>query len=465
MSTKIFKKLISVVMTVILLISTFVVPSFAASKAKLNYTAKQITYGKTVTLKVSGYSGKVTWSTSDKTVAAVSTKGVVKAVNLGSAKITAKAGKQTLTCKIKVVDVNTNASVSLKISDGGYFIKGVSKATAVFKPKANCAKAVATIYSSDGDKVYSKTFTSLKKKNLYSFTWSGKTSSGKYVPAGKYQLKVKIGTTVSKSAFLKFEAKNLFAGGNGSKTNPFLIEKTSQFNNVGKYPNAYFKQMNNLDFGYESAGGFFNQNNPFNGVYDGNKKTIKNAVSNDALFRYVGKNGTLKNIVVSNCKVVAYGGKTDEYGILADHNYGKIANCKVNGTITSHPDESIDGIYDISLGIIAGENNGTIANCTSSGKGTLNGIEYIGGIAGINNSRGKIYLCVSNADVTITYPSFCRYAGGICGYNGGEIIECEATGSVCCDDYAGGIAGENEGDIAECTYSGPSDVALTGESV
>lgn len=465
MSTKIFKKLISVVMTVILLISTFIIPSFAASKAKLNYTAKQITYGKTVTLKVSGYSGKVTWSTSDKTVAAVSTKGVVKAVNLGSAKITAKAGKQTLTCKIKVVDVNTNASVSLKVSDGGYFIKGVSKATAAFTPKANCAKAVATIYDSDGDKVYSKTFTSLKKNKAYSFSWSGKNSSGKYVPAGKYQLCVKIGTTTSKSSYLKFETSSLFAGGNGSKTNPFLIETTAQFNSIGKYPNSNFKQVDNLDFEYESAKCGFSKDKPFNGVYDGDNKTISNLSSKSGLFEYVGEKGQIKNVIMKNCSVIATCTEEESnYGVLANVNEGKITNCKVNGTVTITTKTD-----NVKAGALVGYNNGTISNCSTSGSSVITGNTssiYSGGIVGYNDENGKILSCSSSVYAKVDCCYFC-YAGGICGANYGMVNNSEATGTVdvsnCSDNsFSGGIAGVNKAQIKGCTYNG-SKSSLVGD--
>lgn len=55
---------------------------------------------------------KVKWSSSDKKVAFVNKKGIVKAKKSGTAIITAKYGKQTKTCKITVENVKIN---SLKI--------------------------------------------------------------------------------------------------------------------------------------------------------------------------------------------------------------------------------------------------------------------------------------------------------------------------------------------------------------
>lgn len=58
--------------------------------------------GKTKTLKVNGTSSKVKWSSSNKSIATVSSKGVVKAKKAGKATITAKCGGRSLKCKVTV---------------------------------------------------------------------------------------------------------------------------------------------------------------------------------------------------------------------------------------------------------------------------------------------------------------------------------------------------------------------------
>ena len=50
----------------------------------------------------SGTKGKITWTSSKKSVATVSSKGVVKAKKKGTAVIAAKYGKKKLTCKVTV---------------------------------------------------------------------------------------------------------------------------------------------------------------------------------------------------------------------------------------------------------------------------------------------------------------------------------------------------------------------------
>ncbi len=101
MNMKTMKRIFSLVV-VLMLVLLAVTPAFAASTPKLNKTKATVSVGMTTTLKVSGTTGKVTWSSSNKAVAQVSSKGVVQANKAGTAVITAKVGGRKLTCKITV---------------------------------------------------------------------------------------------------------------------------------------------------------------------------------------------------------------------------------------------------------------------------------------------------------------------------------------------------------------------------
>lgn len=70
----------------------------------LNKKSVTLNKGKSTTLKVKNASGTVKWSTSNKKVATVTKKGVVKAVGVGTTTISATVSKRTLKCKVKVVD-------------------------------------------------------------------------------------------------------------------------------------------------------------------------------------------------------------------------------------------------------------------------------------------------------------------------------------------------------------------------
>ena len=72
-------KKLSVMLLCCLLLSVIAMP-VSASAAKLNKKSISLNVGKTYTLKASGTKGKITWTSSKKSVATVSSKGVVKAV-------------------------------------------------------------------------------------------------------------------------------------------------------------------------------------------------------------------------------------------------------------------------------------------------------------------------------------------------------------------------------------------------
>ena len=94
-------KKLSVMLLCCLLLSVIAMP-VSASAAKLNKKSISLNVGKTYTLKASGTKGKITWTSSKKSVATVSSKGVVKAKKKGTAVIAAKYGKKKLTCKVTV---------------------------------------------------------------------------------------------------------------------------------------------------------------------------------------------------------------------------------------------------------------------------------------------------------------------------------------------------------------------------
>lgn len=107
MFSKISKKIVAgtLVTAVVLTSATVTAPdeAAAAKKAKLNKKSVTLNAGKTVVLSANA---KAKWSTSDKSKASISTtsgkKCTVKGLAQGNCTITAKVGKSTATCKVKV---------------------------------------------------------------------------------------------------------------------------------------------------------------------------------------------------------------------------------------------------------------------------------------------------------------------------------------------------------------------------
>lgn len=74
----------------------------AKAKIKLNKKKVTLTVGKSVKLKLKGTGKKARWSSSNESVAMVSSTGKVMAVSVGKAKITAKIKKKKYSCRVTV---------------------------------------------------------------------------------------------------------------------------------------------------------------------------------------------------------------------------------------------------------------------------------------------------------------------------------------------------------------------------
>lgn len=258
-----------------------------------------------------------------------------------------------------------------------------------------------------------------------------------------------------------------FKGGNGTDYAPYLISTKEHLNNVRKYPDAYFKQLNDIEFtatDFASGGTYYNNgygwmpigkdsNSPFKGSYDGGGYSIKNlkvdiTTVNSAcvgLFGYC--TGNLGNITIENSDIkVTADGSGYAGGIVGYHKNGKVENChNINTTVNAQYGGGIIGYSYY---------GDAINNCTNSG--CVNGI-YIGGIVGYTYSTDTINNCSNRGNIDGTY------VGGIVGTtaylssisdctNSGDIIKNKTSGA-----YIGGIVGYNKSgtlDISDCSNSG-----------
>ena len=107
---KAFKSLLSVFLAVFMVVSLLAIPSSAA--VALSKSTITLTKGYQTTLSVTGTSKTVTWSTGDKSIATVNSKGKVVGKAPGSTYVYAKVGGTTLKCKVTVVAAKITASTS-----------------------------------------------------------------------------------------------------------------------------------------------------------------------------------------------------------------------------------------------------------------------------------------------------------------------------------------------------------------
>ena len=122
----------------------------AVKSVALNKTSLTLTVGESATLKATlsptdATNKKLTWSSSDKAVATVSSSGKVTAVKAGTATITVKTadGNKTTTCKVAINNVETEIKIPIPIfkdkkynteeqsieAGTGYTLSGTTKAT------------------------------------------------------------------------------------------------------------------------------------------------------------------------------------------------------------------------------------------------------------------------------------------------------------------------------------------------
>lgn len=133
-----------------------------AASVKINKKSKTIYEGNTYNLKITGTKKKVKWSTSNKKVATVDSKGKVKAKSNGKATITAKVGGKKYTCKVNVKLLQfDNTFYNLKDAAISYKYVGKIKNYQDFK------------YDLDGDGKKDK-ITVQKNKEYYTFKLNGK---------------------------------------------------------------------------------------------------------------------------------------------------------------------------------------------------------------------------------------------------------------------------------------------------
>ena len=116
------------------------------------------------------------------------------------------------------------------------------------------------------------------------------------------------------------------------------------------------------------------------------------------------------------------------------------------------------GLFRYNSGIIKnlGVENFTISSSSHSDL-------YAGGLVGYN--IGEIMNCYATGDVSATSSD--AYAGGLVGYNIGEIMNCYATGDVNETPfyaYAGGLVGYNIGEIINCYATGDVKASATAAS-
>lgn len=211
----------------------------------------------------------------------------------------------------------------------------------------------------------------------------------------------------------------------------------------------------------------------FCGTFEGNGHEIRGMVlehsgSDLGLFRYIEDGASVRNLHVSGSVITD--DSSEQVGGIAGVNRGEITGCSFTGTVVGN--SSVGGIVGHN------EESGVIFNCQN--KTSVTGTRMAGGIAGYQ--EGQISGCINLGNIN-TDPDHLAESGesqeslsldrdqlrinfseekvqdigGIAGRSEGIITDCKNSGAVGSErmgDYVGGIAGRQNGQIQSCENEG-----------
>ncbi len=178
----------------------------------------------------------------------------------------------------------------------------------------------------------------------------------------------------------KFKREMDFAGGKGTREDPYLISSQEHLHNVRYHLDRHFRQTADIDLknycrlrgfsgGWQPLG---NEDSKFRGSYDGQGHLIKNlrieAPDSDCLglFGAISGDSLLENIELENVDIIG----RNRVGGLVGVNEGRISDCRGEGDIRARR-------Y---VGGIAGSNRGELENCEF--RGVVRGMAHFGEISG-----------------------------------------------------------------------------------
>ena len=298
-----------------------------------------------------------------------------------------------------------------------------------------------------------------------------------------------------------------FAGGKGTKDDPYQIATGSQLAYLGesmksgaygeKFQDTYFELTEDIDLGgkewtpigYTVADLIMGRHEyfVFSGNFDGKGYTIKNLTigtetspySGDVCGLFGATSGTIEDVVLENVSINYVGGKYNSAydfrmgGALVGYSMGDIVNCTVTGLdMKAGSDGSYVALNSVG-GLVGVQDNGTtISNSRVSGKieeSTKKG--NVGGFVGTLVKGSSAKYCGADVSVEVTGNGRGIAVGGFVGIGNGvttdeTLIEnCYATGNITGAEYAGGFVGNISGlNISNCYAKGDVSKCFVGAS-
>ena len=295
--------------------------------------------------------------------------------------------------------------------------------------------------------------------------------------------------------------------GSGTAGDPYLIQTVwdlcrleDRVNHGESYSGKRFKLVNDLDldnFVWYPIG--VRSDACFAGSFDGNNKTIRNMnillvdcnVTSPSysygLFGYV--KGVIRDLNMTDANITINRNSDNKApslrigllcgymdGNMSDNVFAAAYRCQVQGRINGSTKSYYQQTYAGGItGIV--QNPVSIYKCQADVTMGVNDIVYVGGIAGAVLSpsdipaartnglytpcQSYIFDCVAHVDIYAQLTNGNElHCGGICGYSGGDLLACAATGTIRSNKFSetpqtvtmdlGGLVGTNAFNIMGC---------------
>lgn len=227
-----------------------------------------------------------------------------------------------------------------------------------------------------------------------------------------------------------------FAGGSGTKENPYQIANGAQLARFAAIVNGTLDgtQQNKAACGKLTADILLNDISNWTSWNENTAPTNSWTPIGSNIHQFTG---TLDGDGHSISGIYINNSEEDRQGL--------VGYLGVGGTIQNLGVKASYIKGDWYVGGVCGQITGIMTNCYNTGN--VAGTRYVGGVCGQNDS-GTVTNCYNTGSVTGTE----NYVGGVCGQITGIMANCYNTGRVTGSNYIAGVCGLNRGTVTNCYY-------------
>ena len=274
-----------------------------------------------------------------------------------------------------------------------------------------------------------------------------------------------------------------FAGGNGTKEDPYQISNAKQLNYFATsvdegetYEGKYVVLTKDISLSEKNFNAIGNKENSFNGSFDGQNHTIDGLTikedyaqeANVGLFEKLGNAAKVSNVKLTNVDIAVTGADVLRAGgVAGDTVAGNasvkpvIDSCSVEGTVEA---KTTGAALCFAGGVLGRQmtnayvvNTGTDTEVHSASTGGNNSA-YAGGISGMAGGKTLVANCYATGNCKAEAPNSTNFggmAGGIAGMQAGRQYNVYATGNMETTNnnsphkWVGAIDGELTGSVAD----------------